>query len=220
LFVDELDTAAAEWLPPTCTFLPRWSDQAVGGEPRDLDPQLERALVEQARSGHEQAFELLVQRHRSRVFGLALRLTGHPQDAEDVAQESFLRAWTAMPRFRADSGFGTWIYRIVINQSHNHRRRQQPLQPLPEDTEPAGTVVAAGHVPEVESAVEDRYRRHAAAAAIAELPMEHRAPLVLHHFAGCTYGETARILGITPTAAKVRVFRARRLLTERLASWR
>lgn len=170
-------------------------------------------LVARAREGSADAFEELVRRHQHRAYALALRLTGHPQDAEDVAQEAFVQAWRSLPRFRGEAAFETWLYRIVINRCHNARRAARPTQPMP-TPERGPATPGAGEV------VEARQQREAVALRIAQLPLPQRAALVLHYFAGCSYAETGHILGVSESAAKVRVFRARRQLAEELKGWR
>lgn len=85
-------------------------------------------LLERARAGHEDAFRILVERHRGRAYGLALRITRSATDAEDAAQEAFVRAWLALPRFRGEASFGTWLHRIVarraLDRSIEARRRE------------------------------------------------------------------------------------------------
>ena len=78
---------------------------------------VEGQLVERARAGQEDAFRALVDRYRDRAYGLALRITRSPQEAEDAAQEAFVRAWNALPGFRSDASFGTWLYRIVARRA-------------------------------------------------------------------------------------------------------
>lgn len=171
------------------------------------------ALVDRAREGDEDAFAALVRHHQDRAYRIALRLTGRPPDAEDVVQEAFLHAWRGLPRFRQDAEFGTWLTRIVINRCHNLRRAARPADPLP-DHDPALST------PGADSLVVEANRRNAALAAIADLPFDQRAPLVLQSFGGCTYAEVGRILGITENTAKVRVHRARTSLRARLQDWR
>ena len=140
---------------------------------------------------------------------------GERQAAEDVTQETYLKAWTTLRSFRGDSSLETWLYRIVINEAHNHRRRLPRTQPLPDADSPL-----APRDSSADQQVVAEQRRAAVADAIAELPMRYRAPLVLHYFAGCSYAEVGRILSLSEVAAKVRVHRARRALTDRLQAWR
>lgn len=170
----------------------------------------DEALVAWAREGHHEAFEELVRRHRDRAYRVALRLLTDPHLAEDVAQEALVAAWRALPRFRADARFSTWLYRIVTNTALNYatRRREVATEVVdpPQTTQGAPADLVAEHNREV-ARIE---------AVIAQLPPEQRAALVLRSFEQCTYEEVADILGITVPAVKGRLHRARRELTERL----
>lgn len=175
----------------------------------DLD---DAYLVERARSGYLDAFELLVARHRDRVYRVALRLLGDSHDAEDAAQEAFIDAWRALPRFRGDSSFVTWLHRIVVNRCLQQRRRRRDTAPLPGDEMPGGL--------RPERVVEERSKASALRAAIAALPPEQRVPLVLFEFGGFTYKETATILSASPAAVRGRIYRARKELVEVMKQWR
>jgi len=188
----------------------RWV--VVGWPAMKLDFDDDGYLVRRAQAGFLDAFELLVVRHRDRVLRVALRLLGDPQDAEDAAQEAFIDAWRALPRFRQDSSFVTWLHRIVVNRCLQQRRRGRESAPLPE------AEVAGGPGPE--QVVEERSRAAALRAAIAELPAELRVPLVLVEFGGFTYGETATILSESPATVRGRIYRARKGLVEAMRQWR
>lgn len=184
----------------------------VGWPSMELDFDDDGYLVGRARAGFLDAFELLVVRHRGRVFRVALRLLGDPQDAEDAAQEAFIDAWRALPRFRQDSSFVTWLHRIVVNRCLQHRRSRRIGQPLPAGDMPGGV--------SPEQVVEERFRAAALRAAIAGLPAELRVPLVLVEFGGFTYGETATILSESPATVRGRIYRARKGLVEAMRQWR
>lgn len=181
--------------------------------PASTDAGWQALLVTQARDGDEAAFEALVRLHQDRAYRVALRMTADPHDAQDVVQDALLQAWKNLTAYRGDSGFGTWLIRIVINRCHNLRRSTRPTTALPEH-DPATaapgpeTLAVAGH------------RRDATIAAVAALPFDQRAALVLHTFGGCTHAEVGRILGISESAAKVRVHRARHALIDQLKEWR
>ena len=168
------------------------------------------ALVRWSQQGHEDAFEELVRRHRDRAYRTALRLLGDRHDAEDVVQDAFVAAWQSLPRFRGDSAFSTWLYRIVTNAALNRAMRAREV--------PTATVEPPGD-PRYDSA--DRVAQANAdadrvAAAVLRLPFEQRAPLVLRTVEGCSYEEVADILGITVPAVKGRLHRARRDLAAAL----
>lgn len=173
---------------------------------------LDATLVELAREGDEAAFEALIRIHQDRLYAIALRMTGHVQDAQDVLQEALLHAWQALPRFRQDAAVLTWLIRIVINGCHNLRRRSiaVPTQPPEQPTDQ----------PTVEAVVQARERVGLVTAAIAELPFDQRAALVLHTFDGRSQAQVAALLGTTESAVKVRIHRARRALLNRLGEGR
>ena len=180
------------------------------GAPDDV---WEAGLVARARHGDDQAFEALVRRHQDRAYHIALRMTGDPQDAQDVVQDALLQAWKALPAFREQSRFGTWLIRIVINRCHNARRAARPTVTLPDDD-------LVTRLPGPDTVVVAAQRTDATVKALLDLPFDQRAALVLYTFGDSTHAEVARILGINESAAKVRVHRARRELVERLQEWR
>ncbi|PFG38938.1 RNA polymerase sigma-70 factor (ECF subfamily) [Georgenia soli] len=169
--------------------------------------------MRQARAGDETAFEALVRTHQDRAFAVALRMTGNAEDARDVTQDAFLRAWQGLASYREDAAFGTWLTRIVINRCHNLRRAARPTAALAEHdvTDPA---------PQTEARVEHAARHSATMAAVLALPFDQRAALVLHTLNGYSHAEVGRILGTSEAAAKVRVHRARRALIDQLQDWR
>ncbi len=173
---------------------------------------LEATLVELARDGDEAAFEALIRIHQDRLYAIALRMTGHVQDSQDIVQEALLHAWRALPTFRQDAALLTWLTRIVINGCHNLRRRSVPAPGQPHE-QPMDQ-------PTVEAVVEARGRANLVTASIAELPFDQRAALVLHTFDGRSQAEVAALLGTTESAVKVRIHRARRALLVRLGEGR
>jgi RNA polymerase sigma-70 factor (ECF subfamily) len=175
-------------------------------------PLLEADLVGRARAGDGAAFEALVRRHQDRLYGVALRMTGHPEDAQDVVQDALEHAWRALPRFRQEAQLSTWLVRIVINRCHDLRRVRRAASGLLDETlADVGT--------SLEATVEGRGRQAAVVAAIARLPFDQRAALVLHTFDGRSQAEVARMLGTTESAVKVRIHRARRALLGMLEDW-
>ena len=171
-------------------------------------------LVAAAKDGDRPAFDELVRATYAEAYTLAYRLTGNEEDARDVVQEAYLRAFKGLKRFRGDSQFSTWLYRITANcastqLSRRARHRHEDLDDeaqLP-DLEPA-------HDPEARAdAADDRAR---VSAALQELPDGLRAVVVLRDIYDLPHEAIANELGITEAAAKVRLHRARRKLRERL----
>jgi RNA polymerase sigma-70 factor, ECF subfamily len=167
------------------------------------------AVLARARQGDSEAFRALVERHSRSAFRLAFRMTGNEQDAEDVVQESFLRAYRHLGRFEARADFGTWLYRIVANcsvelirtrQSRQQRARMEPL----EDVE----LVAAAGGPGPDRLAESADIQRRVAKALDDLSPLERAAFTLRHHEGRTIDEISRTLGLGTSAAKHAVFRA------------
>jgi RNA polymerase sigma-70 factor, ECF subfamily len=173
----------------------------------------EAALVERARNGDMRAFERLYRDHIGSVYGLSLRLTRDPTNAEDCAQEAFVNAWRALSRFEARSSFATWLHRIAVNVALSRRRKagaqlETPLEPTHPDEDFAGsleewTLDTPVEVDDIESA-------------IGTLPEGARDALVLCGIYGYSHGEAARMLGIAEGTCKAQLHRARALLRVRL----
>ena len=171
------------------------------------------ALLEAARLGDRGAFEELVRRTYTETYTLAVRLTGNEEDARDVVQEAYLRAWRGLPKFRGESQFSTWLYRITVNTAYSHvnRRRRHRAVPLSD----LGTEIAdQGASPE--ASAESAALSSRLTAAVGKLPPKLRAVMVLKDVYGLPHEAIAAELGISETAAKVRLHRARKKLREDL----
>ena len=175
-----------------------------------LSPQMhldDVAAVAQARGGDEEAFRLLVERHSRSIYRLAYRMTGKPEDAEDVVQETFVRAYRQLGRFESRSNFGTWLYRIGFNcsidymRARPHRESHEPQETLDRMTQPTNTpsmddIVYAGEIGErVQEALKD-------------LSPQERAAFLMRHYQGCSIEEICGTLGLKTNAAKHSIFRA------------
>ncbi|MCL2395462.1 MAG: sigma-70 family RNA polymerase sigma factor [Acidimicrobiaceae bacterium] len=169
-------------------------------------------LVAAAKEGDRAAFEGLVRATTAETFALAYRLTGNEDDARDVVQDAYFRAYRGLRRFRGDAQFNTWLYRITANcaASHLAKRGRQSTELLNDDDE----VVDArpDHDPETRlGAAEERAR---VAAAVADLPWRLRQVIVLRDIYDLPHRSIAEELDISEAAAKVRLHRARRRLRE------
>ncbi|HYO15974.1 MAG TPA: sigma-70 family RNA polymerase sigma factor [Thermoanaerobaculia bacterium] len=167
----------------------------------------ETRIVERARAGDGEAFRELVERHGSRVFRLAWRLTGDEETAEDAVQETFLRAYRSLGRFDGRSGFGTWLHRIAVNVSYEilrqrERRDDRGEGPIDLPSPEPGPDRRALSV-EVERTVRS---------AMADLSPLERTAFVLRHFEGRSISEICDQLGLRPSAGKQAIFRAVRKL--------
>jgi len=182
------------------------------------------AVLARARQGDGDAFRALVERHSRSAFRLAFRMTGSEQDAEDVVQEAFLRAYKQLGRFESRANFGTWLYRIVANCSVDlmraklSRHDMSRSESLDETVETAEISAQGGAGPErlAESAEIQRRVRDALGALS---PLE-RAAFTLRHYEGRSIEEISATLGLGTSAAKHSVFRAVRKLRVALAPLR
>src|SRR3954463_7429839 len=177
------------------------------------------AVLARARQGDSEAFRALVERHSRSVFRLAVRMTGNEQDAEDVVQESFLRAYRQLGRFESRANFGTWPYRIVANCAVDVMRARQSRH----DQSRGESLDAAAELPAAEGHGPDRLAESAEIAARGEaapqdLSALERAAFTLRHHEGRSIQEISQQLGVGASAAKHSVFRAVRKLRSSLAS--
>jgi RNA polymerase sigma-70 factor, ECF subfamily len=167
------------------------------------------AALARARQGDSEAFRALVERHSRTVFRLAFRMTGNEQDAEDVVQESFLRAYRQLGRFESRANFGTWLYRIVANCSVDVMRAKQARhdQSRGESLDEAMTL-PAGDAPGPERLARSAEIAARVRAALDGLSPLERAAFTLRHYEGRSIDEISRTLGLGISAAKHSVFRA------------
>ncbi|MBN1976753.1 MAG: sigma-70 family RNA polymerase sigma factor [Anaerolineae bacterium] len=168
-------------------------------------------LIQIAQQGDADAFGRLVVRYQQAVFNIAYRMTGNRQEAEDVAQEAFIKSYQALDRFDPTRPFAPWLYRITTNTALNWIKRRRPEADMDEETTRSETT------PDIEAqtiAVEmsDRLR-----AAIAKLAPNYRAVIELCHFQGLSYKEMSEALNVPLSDVKSWLFRARRRLREVLA---
>ena len=175
-------------------------------------PHTDAAAVALARDGDSDAFRALVERHGRAVFRVAHRMTGSPQDAEDVVQETFLRAYKQLGRFESRANFGTWLHRIAVNcsidliRSRPHREAGHDtvdLEQLGAGLESRDTARSSPERLMLSTEVQDRIN-----AAMGALSQMERAAFVLRHFEGRSIDEISQSLGLKTNAAKHSIFRA------------
>ena len=177
-------------------------------------------LVSQVAAGNGEAFGTIVERHQDRLYNTIYRLVGSAEDARDVLQDVFVKAFENLLRFRGGSSLYTWLFRIAVNTSLSHRRKRRwvsmgsggsddgdpagrPTLADPDPADPSDGLMAA----ETERLVQE---------AIGSLDDEHRTVVVLRDVQHCDYREIADILDVPPGTVKSRLHRARLLLRERL----
>ncbi len=174
-------------------------------------------LIDPARKGDRAAFDEIVRRTYDDTYTLAYRLTGDPDDAGDVAQEAYIRAYRHLRRFRGDARFTTWLYRITANCAATYmgRRKRDQHDELSDDS-----AIDASPDNDPELRADAAALRAEVQAALRRLPERLRAVVVLRDVYDLSHRAIAEELGITETAAKVRLHRARRRLRELVFDWR
>lgn len=178
---------------------------------READAE-EAAWVGRAVAGDAAAFAQLVRRHQDRVFGFILRMTGARDEAMDLTQDTFMKAWQALPGWRPQARFGTWLLQIARNAALDALLRRQAVvfEPLDE------ALPVADVRPGPEEAFAARQRQLQLETALARLPHDQREIVLLREIEGLSYGELADMLGVREGTVKSRLARARAALVERL----
>lgn len=182
-----------------------------------------RALVRKAQNNDLSSFEELVRLYQNRVYALCVQLAGNHNDAQDLAQEAFIRAYRSLGGFRNEADFGTWMHRIAVNIWLNSRRKNNARQAILYLDEPyqdgdGGEVrreIAAEDGDPLQLLEEKEYRG-LVRAALGELSEEHRAVLVLREIEGYSYEEVSQMLGCSLGTVKSRLSRAREAMRRRI----
>lgn len=172
----------------------------------DSDP----AAIARVLAGDRDAFRVLVERHGASVFRLAYRMTGNELDAEDIVQETFLRAYRQLNKYESRSSFGTWLYRIAANCSLDlmrSRKSQRTLQG-PEEERAGAMAQIPSQDPGPDRVVYSGQVQEKVESTLAELSQRERSAFVLRHYEGFSIEEIGGMLGIGASAAKHSIFRA------------
>jgi RNA polymerase sigma-70 factor (ECF subfamily) len=189
--------------------------QGMGADAGDL------SLVRRAQAGERAAYDLLVLKYQHKVVKLVMRYTRNPADAEDVAQEAFIKAYRALPQFRGDSAFYTWLYRIAINTAKNAlaARDRNPVayQVDLQDSDDSNDLVNRLKDPDTpEGLALTEEIRGTVNAAIDALPEDLRTAIVLRELEGLSYEEIAAAMDCPVGTVRSRIFRAREAIDKRL----
>ena len=183
----------------------------------------ELVLVRKAAGGDLAAAHVLVDRHAAKLYGLAMRLTGNSSDAEDVLQEAYVRAFSALANFRGEASLATWLSRIVLNEALQRLRGQRNVTLMAEVPEPKMDAqvipfpLSSNQILDPEKSMAQRELFALLEQAIDQLPDDFRLVLMARTIEGMSIEETAELLGLKPETVKTRLFRARALLRTALA---
>ena len=172
----------------------------------------DRELVEACRRGEREAFRALFETYRDKVYSVALRFTGDEAAAMDIAQDTFLKLFSSIREFRGDSGFQTWVYRLVVNSCFDRKRRERRLVPMADEF--LATLRASGDslAEMLRSEVSGRVR-----SAVDKLSPDLRMAIVLRYTEGLSYEEISEALGCSPGTVASRLNRAHKALERRLS---
>lgn len=191
----------------------------MGGE-YSLSADTDKELVRRVQDGDRGAFDLLFLRYQHKIQGLIGRYVARQDEAEDVAQEAFIKAYRALPGFRGQSAFYTWLYRIAVNTAKNHlasrNRRPQSVELDAEDADTGPAAEALKDTEDPEGALRRDELQHAIEQAIAALPDDLRAALTLREFDGLSYAQIAEVMACPVGTVRSRIFRAREAVDEHI----
>jgi RNA polymerase sigma-70 factor (ECF subfamily) len=182
--------------------------------------ELDRALVERVQNGDKRAFDLLVRKYQHKVIGLVSRYVRSYAECEDIAQESFIRAWRAIGSFRGDSAFYTWLYKIAVNTAKNHLVAMGRRPPT-DDVDADDAVFMTGSERMHDSATPEREMmrqeiEQSVFSTVQALPEELRTAITLREVDGLSYDEIAEAMGCPIGTVRSRIFRAREAIDEKL----
>ena len=181
-----------------------------------MSDELELQIIEKVRRGDTNAFGYLVEKHQKLVYNLALKMLGNPEDAEDAAQEAFIKAYRSIESFRGDSKFSVWLYKLTNNVCLDmlRKRREATVSLSVEDEN--GSDDTEIEIADARFSPDDVYEKkemlEALRKGLSELDEEFRSVLVLREVNGLSYDEIGKVLNLDPGTVKSRIFRARKKL--------
>lgn len=175
-------------------------------------------LVARSRGGDAESFNQLILRWERPIYALAYRVIGRKEDARDVCQETFLRAFRALPGFKGQAKFSSWLYRIALNLCRDWMRRQRrtPVVQMPEGVDPIELASERGPVESIETLVERQELSAVVADAMALLPEEQRTAIILKEYHGMTFQEIADLQGCPLSTVKTRLYQGLSVLRRHL----
>ena len=185
------------------------------------DREVDQQLVERVQRGDKHAFDLLVSKYQRKLGRLISRFVKDPAEAEDVTQDAFIKAYRALPGFRGESAFYTWLYRIGINTAKNHllANKRRPPTSTPFDSEESESFEEAGLLREVNTPENELMSKQVVdvvQTSLQQLPEDLRSALTLREIEGLSYEEIATVMNCPIGTVRSRIFRAREAVAENL----
>jgi RNA polymerase sigma-70 factor (ECF subfamily) len=182
----------------------------------------DQKLVERVQKGDKHAFDLLVLKYQHKIVNLVMRYVRDPELAQDIAQEAFIKAYRALPRFRGDSAFYTWMYRIAVNTAKNHlaaqRRRPMDVELDMQDPDQYDLHAKLKETDTPEGVTLSNELKETLERAIAALPEDLRTAIVLRELEGMSYEEIAQTMECPVGTVRSRIFRARDAIGKKVGS--
>ena len=186
-----------------------------------MDRELDQELVERAQKGDKRAFELLVSKYQRKLARLLSRMVRDAAEVEDISQEAFIKAYRALPQFRGESAFYTWLYRIAVNTAKNYlvaRGRRAPTSTGFDNEEAEGFEEAEllRDISTPDAELQTKQIAQAVNQAVDALPEELRTAITLREIEGLSYEEIAQMMGCPIGTVRSRIFRAREAIAEKI----
>ena len=176
----------------------------------------EKDLVQKSREGNEEAYGVLVERYKTKVFNMAYSLTLNREVADDLAQEVFIKAYYALPRFKGKAAFSTWIHQITVNHTRDYLRKSSRMKQVPFEETKSEHSTHEDQAEKREREEESAWRKKIVHEAIATLPEKYRTILSLRDIQGLPYEEISLVLNISPGTVDSRLHRARKMLKKKI----
>jgi RNA polymerase sigma-70 factor (ECF subfamily) len=175
-------------------------------------------LVDRSRGGDVDSFNQLILRWERPIYALAYRVIGREEDARDVCQETFLRAYRALPGFKGEAKFSSWVYRIALNLCRDwiRRQRRNPVSQMPDDIDVLDAIAETGPSESVEDLVARRELSAVVEEAMSHLPAEQRTAIILKEYHGMTFQEIADLQGCPLSTVKTRLYQGLSVLRRQL----
>jgi RNA polymerase sigma-70 factor (ECF subfamily) len=188
---------------------------------RTVDRELDQELVERAQKGDKRAFELLVIKYQRKLARLLSRMVRDPAEVEDISQEAFIKAYRALPQFRGESAFYTWLYRIAVNTAKNYlvargRRAPTTTEYSSEEAEGFEDAELLRDIATPDAELQTKQIANAVNKAVDALPEELRTAITLREIDGLSYEEIAQMMGCPIGTVRSRIFRAREAIAEKI----